>query len=436
VVLISGVLSNPAFPPGGWTRSTFWVVASVAVLTSEAGKSVPANVVVLGGGVGGLVAAVETKKSLGNRADVTLIDRKKHFQFPPSFPWVVTGFREPTQVQHPLGPLRSRGLDVFEAEVIGLDIRGKVVLTTSRSIPFDRLIIALGAEYAPELVPGYSQWAHHMYDLDSAVRMGEAVRSFSQGKILLGIARLPFKCPAAPYEMAFLLDDLYRRRGIRDRVELGLFSPEGNPLPAAGPENGGKVLEMLRERGISYYPKHKVREIGERAVTFEEGVPLTFDLLICVPPHRAPRPVVEAGLTDESGWIPVDPSTLQTKEPDIYAVGDITLVPTPHGYVPFLPKAGVFAHGQAKVVAHNISGEIKGRARPKSWDGQGACFLEVSQDKSAYLKGNFLAEPHPELDLRPPSRVYHTQKILFEKYWMRHWLSGRATPKESRGESR
>ncbi len=381
-----------------------------------------ANIVVLGGGVGGLVAAVETKKSLGDRARVILIDRKKNFQFPPSFPWLVTGFREPAQVQRPLESLRSKGIEVREAEVNGLDVRARVVHTSTGSVPFDQLIIALGAEYDTELVPGYSRWAHHMYDLDSAVRMGEAVRAFSGGKILIGIARLPYKCPAAPYEMAFLLDDLYRQRGMRDRVELGLFSPEGNPLPAAGPENGNRVAEMLRERAISYHPKHKVWEIGERTVSFEEGAPIAFDLLICIPPHRAPKVVVEAGLTDGSGWVPVDPRTLQTKEPGVYAVGDITVVPTPHGYVPSLPKAGVFAHGQAKIVAHNISAEIGGRLHPETWDGKGACFLEVSRGKSAFLKGNFLADPRPDLDFRSPSAVYHMQKILFERYWMHHWF--------------
>ncbi len=380
------------------------------------------NIVVLGGGVGGIVTAVESKKRLGNRANVTLVDRKKQFQFPPSFPWVVMGSREPTQVQRSLASLGSKGIDVRIAEVTGLDLKGKVVRTSASDLPFDHLIIALGAEYAPELVPGFALRAHHMYDLDSAVRMGAAVQSFGGGKVLIGISRLPFKCPAAPYEMAFLLDDLYRRHGIRDRVELTLFTPEGNPLPAAGPENGTKVVEMFRERGITYYPKHKVKEVGEHTVQFEDGASLPFDLLVCVPPHRAPAPVVDAGLTDASGWVPVDAATLRTREPHVYALGDIAFMATPHGYVPFLPKAGVFAHGQAKVVAHNISTEVKGRGRPKAWDGQGACFLEVSERKSAFLKGNFLAAPHPGLTFRPPSAFYHSQKVLFEKYWMHRWF--------------
>lgn len=380
------------------------------------------QIVILGAGVGGLVAANELEDKVGDRASVTLIDRNVRFQFPPSFPWIVMGSRTPDQVEKDVGLLERKGIRVLQDEVMGLDLVGKSVRTAHEQVPYDHLVIALGAGYAHESVPGLLEHAHHMYDLDSAVRLRDVVAGFQGGTVAIGVARLPFKCPAAPYELALLLDDAFRRREIREKVKIEFFTPEGAPLPAAGPENGGKVLAMLQERGIAYHPKRKLKGVGPHSLTFEEGEPLPFDLLICVPPHRAPKPVVDAGLTDASGWVPVDPSTLQTKHPDVFAIGDVTALATPNGYVPLLPKAGVFASGQGKVVAHNLAVKVLGRGRPQTWDGYGACFLEVGKGKSAFMSGNFMAAPRPALELRGPSAIYHTQKVLFEKYWLRHWF--------------
>jgi sulfide:quinone oxidoreductase len=380
------------------------------------------KIVILGAGIGGIVTARELKDRVGNKGDVTLIDRKPRFVFPPSLPWVVTGVRAPQRVERELSALKKHGLTIRQAEVNGLDLERKTVQTTDGLVAYDHLVIALGADLAPETIPGFSAHANHMYDLPSAVRMREAVDAFRGGTLAIGVSRLPFKCPAAPYEMAFLLDDTLRRRGLREKTKIEFFTPEGAPLPAAGPENGAKVTEMLHERGIGYQTKRRVKDVSPGLVTFEEGQPQPFDLLVCVPPHQAPKPVVSAGLTDASGWVPVDPRTLRTRQPEVYAVGDVAAVPTPRGYVPLLPKAGVFARGQASIVANHLAVQILGKGRVKEWDGFGACFLEVARSKSAFMSGNFLASPHPELEFRGPSAIYHTQKVLYEKRWFNHWF--------------
>ncbi|MEM3186426.1 MAG: hypothetical protein QXQ39_07095 [Conexivisphaerales archaeon] len=165
-----------------------------------------------------------------------------------------------------------------------------------------------------------------------------------------------------------------------------------------------------------------MKEIKQNELSFESGETIPFDLLFCVPPHVAPAPVVETGLTNESGWIPVNSGTLETNHQGVYAVGDVTSVSTPNGYVPLLPKAGVFAHGQAEVVANNIAAKIKGKGKMREWDGHGSCFLEVGGGQSAFVKGNFLAAPKPEIEFHMPGRVWHAQKVIFEKYWMGHWF--------------
>lgn len=381
-----------------------------------------AEIVVLGAGIGGIAAARELKDRIREKGNVTLIDRKPRFVFPPSLPWVVTGARAPEKVERDLSGLKKHGLTIRQAVVHALDLARKNVQTTTGSVAYDYLVIALGAELAPDAIPGFMDHAHHMYDLTSAVRMREAVDAFTGGTLAIGVSRLPFKCPAAPYEMALLLDDLFRRRGLRERVRIDFFTPESAPLPAAGPENGAKVRAMFNERGIGYQTQRRVRDVSPGLVTFEEGQPQPYDLLVCVPPHQAPKPLVDAGLTDATGWVPVDPRTLRTNQPDVYALGDAAVVSTPQGYTPLLPKAGVFALGQASAVANNLAVQILGKGRPKEWDGFGACFLEVARSRSAFISGNFLASPHPVVELRGPSAVYHTQKVLYEKHWFSHWF--------------
>lgn len=380
------------------------------------------RILVLGGGVGGLVASDLLKEKLQTEAKVTLIERKKVFQFPPSYPWLMLGLRKPEQVQKDLGLLKKKGIDVVTDEVMAIAPDVKHVKMTKHYLPYDYLIIALGAEYAAETIPGLSQYAHHIYNLESALRFKDTLSNFSGGTIAIGIARTPFKCPAAPYEVALLLDDYFTRKGIREKVKLEFFTPEGMPLPAAGPDIGGKVSELLKSRKIEYHPKVKLMEVRQNELRFEDGSTIAYDLLFCVPPHIAPKPVIDAGLTDETGWIPVNPETLETKHEGVYAVGDVTSLSTPNGYVPYLPKAGVFAHGQAEVVSNNIAFEVKGKGKAKVWDGHGACFLEVGQGKSAFVKGSFTAKPKPELEFHMPNRIWHMQKVLFEKYWMRHWF--------------
>ena len=382
-------------------------------------------VLVLGGGIGGLVASSLLKDRLKEDIDLQLVERKKTFDFPPSYPWLMVGMRRREQVQKNLDLLRKKkGIQVSNDDVLSIDIEGKSVLTKSGGkLPFDYLVIALGAEYSTTAIPGFSEHAQHIYDLESALKFKEAVETFNGGTIAVGISRTPFKCPAAPYEVALLLDDFYKKKGIRDKVKFEFFTPEGIPVPAVGPEIGNKVLDLLKSRGINYHPKLKVKEIKSSEIIFVESEErISYDMLFCVPPHAAPKPVVEAGLTDETGWIPVNPKTLETRHAGIYAIGDVASIATPKGYTPFLPKAGVFAHGQAEVVAHNLSAEITGRGKPREWDGQGACFLEVGKGQSAYVKGTFLAEPKPEIEFHMPGKVWHMEKVAFEKYWMHHWF--------------
>ncbi len=380
------------------------------------------TILILGCGVGGIVAANILNEKLGEQAEVKVVERKKVFQFPPSYPWVMLGKRKPDQIQRDLQAIKKKGIDVVQGEVSSIEPKKQSVKVDSSTLHYDYLIIALGAQYAPEKISGLKETAHHIYDLESALRFQKAIEEFKGGTIAVGISSLPYKCPAAPYETALLLDDYFRKKGLGDRVKIRFFTPEGMPLPAAGPEIGGKAAEFIRSKRIDVKFGVKLKEVIPGEARFEDESVISFDMLFAVPPHRCPPPVEEAGLTDKTGWIPVDPNTMKTSYENVYAVGDVAAVPTPSGFVPYLPKAGVFAHGQAETVANNIAFEIKRKGKQKIWDGSGACFLMVGGGQSAFIKGNWYTKPHPTVQFYSPSRIWYMQRALFEKYWMHHWF--------------
>ncbi len=375
------------------------------------------HILILGGGVGGVALSSLLAKKVKDRARITVVERKDKFEFAPSFPWLMVGARRPEQVQRNFGKLSESGIDIVRDWVTQILPNDHLVKTKESSFQYDHLVVALGAEYDYQSIPGFKS-AHHIYDLESAVRLRDELQRFQGGRVVVGVAMTPFKCPAAPYESALLIDHMLREKHIRDKSSIRFFTPETQPLPSAGPEIGGKILPVLKERGIEWNPKEKLLKVDDGTCVFESGKTLQSDLLFCVPPHKAPESVGAAGLTDQSGWVPVDQRTMESRQKDVYAVGDVTAIGTPHGYGPFLPKAGVFAHGQAETLARNLARKVEGKQSSEKWSGKGSCFLEIGYGKAAYISGNFLAEPRPQLNFKMPSHRWHLGKVLFEKFWL------------------
>ncbi|MBI4298354.1 MAG: NAD(P)/FAD-dependent oxidoreductase, partial [Chloroflexi bacterium] len=236
------------------------------------------------------------------------------------------------------------------------------------------------------------------------------------------VARTPFKCPAAPYEAAMLLDYDLRKRKRRDRVKVAIYTPEPGPMPVAGTEVSAGVRQMLEERDIAYFPRHQIMGVdsSRRTLGFANGVEVRYDFLVYIPPHAAPKVVREAGLLGESGWVPVNRHTMETRFPGVYAIGDVTGIPLAVGMP--LPKAGVFAHREGEAVAKTIAAQVIGRGEAGSFSGEGECFVEVGGGKAGFGRGDFYAEPRPLVKLHKPTRYWHTGKMLFEKDWFRRWF--------------
>ncbi len=377
---------------------------------------------VLGGGVGGLVSAVELRKRLPAADRVVLVDRRQRYLFDPSLLWLMTGLRTPEKITRPLARLRLKGIEVVSGEIEHIDADARRVSVDGQELVGENVIVSLGAEYAPETVPGLAAAGHNFYSLPGAEGLRDALRGFGGGRLVVLTATPAYKCPAAPYEAAMLLEYHCRKRKIRDDVQIDLYAAEPGPMGVAGPEVSAGVRGMVEARQIGYHPEHQVERVDHAAgrIFFTNGAWADFDLLAYVPPHRAPEVVRESGLADETGWIPVDRHSLETGRPHVYAIGDVTTIPLRLGKP--LPKAGVFAHAEALVVATNIARSITGKGRPASFEGRGQCFVETGDGKAAMARGDFYAEPVPQLKLHRAGRRWHAAKILFERNWLRKWF--------------
>jgi sulfide:quinone oxidoreductase len=378
------------------------------------------TVVILGGGTGGLVAARRLRRLLDPADRVVLVDRDPDYRFAPSFLWVMTGTRRPGQVSAQRARLRRAGIEILQAEAREIDLAGRRVKTSEAEIGFDRLVIALGAELDPGALPGFSEAAHNLYTLDGADAAGAALRRFEGGRVAVAVSSLPYKCPAAPYEAAFLTEALLRHRRVQDAT-VDIYTPEPFPMPTAGPVLGDALTGMLAHRGIGLHPNQAIEAIDPQAreLVLAGGGRAGYDLLLGIPAHRPPSAATASGLADGTGFLPADPATLATRAEGVFAIGDVTAIPLAGGK--FLPKAGVFAEAQAKVVSANIAASLAGHRPTAAFDGAGACFVELGDRRAAFATGNFYAPGGPQIHLRRPGPHWHLAKAAFERYWLRRW---------------
>jgi sulfide:quinone oxidoreductase len=392
------------------------------------------TIVVLGGGVGGQVAANTLRRMLPRGHRVVLIEREATHAFAPSFLWVMTGVRSPSQVVRPLRSLLAKGVELVTAPVTRIDAERRTVTAGDSEVAFDYLVIALGAELAFDAIPGLQGTAQTFFSLDGAARLCDELQSFQGGRVAVVVSSLPYKCPGAPHEGAMLIADTLQRRGFAGKFEVHLYTPESQPLPVAGPALGSMVSDLLKEKGITFHPGRVLASVnGEsRRLKFKDGTHEDYDLLVAVPPHRSPAVVRDSGLGNEAGWIPVDRATLKTPHERVFAIGDVTTIGLPGRWRPDvplpLPKAGVFAHAQALAVASRIAHEITGVGSAEDFCAGGYCMLEAGEEMAGFAYGNFYGEPSPQIELRKVGRSWHLGKVLFEKWWLapvglrRHFL--------------
>jgi len=380
------------------------------------------SILILGGGVGGLVTAVELRKKLPKKHRIVLVDRERNHLFAPSLLWLMTGLRTAEAISRPLDLLRQQGIEVVNGEIERIEPAERRVVVNGEALEGDFLVISLGADLASDAIPGLAEAGHSFYTLAGAESFRDVVKNFRSGRIVVLTAAPAYKCPAAPYEAAMLLEYDCRKRRVRDEVQVDLYSAEPAPMGVTGPEFSAGVRQMVEAKGVGYYPGRQVTKVNPatRRLSFAGGEEAGFDLLAYVPPHRAPRVIRDAGLVGENGWVPVDRHTLETRFDRVFAIGDVTGIPLKLGKP--LPKAGTFAHSQAGVVAGNIARAITGKGNAARFDGHGECFIETGDGKAGLGRGDFYAEPTPQVKAYTVGRHWHAGKVLFEKDWLRRWI--------------
>ena len=308
---------------------------------------------ILGGGIGGIVAANVLKKHMGASMQVTVVDREPNHYFAASFPLLMIGEKNPSTITRELKQLRRKKIEVLHSEATKLDLPEHRVTTNQGDLDYDYLVISLGVEYHPETVSGFSEFALNAYDLNDVIKINKRLNNFSSGQIVLFISSSPYKCPPAPYEIMFLLDQFFRSRRFRHKVKLTIVTPDYSPEPLAPPKVGQSVRQMLKEKGIELITEAKVLKVEKNVLILDHGTKIYADLLLGIAPHWTPEVLRNTDLVDSRGYVKVNPLTLETRYPSVYAIGDANAIRLPVMGA-YAPKAGVFAHAQADVVARNI----------------------------------------------------------------------------------
>jgi sulfide:quinone oxidoreductase len=376
------------------------------------------RVLILGGGFGGIAAALRLRQRLQPEHEIVLVDRRAHFTVGFRKTWALVGESTLEVGQRSLADLRRKGIQVIQGAITALDCAARAAEVNGRRIEADALVVALGADLAPDRVPGFQAHAFNLYDSQEIPRAAEALRTFQAGRVVVGIFGVPYKCPPAPYELALLVRGFFNARGVNAAVEV--FTPQPMSLPVLGQAGCDVVEGRLADNGIAFLPNHKATAVEAGEIVFATGR-RPYDLLLGVPPHRCPNVVVQSGLTDGGEWVRVNPRTLETKFPGVYAVGDVVEILMANGKP--LPKAGVFAEAMGEVIAERVAATFAGQAPQAVFAGEGGCYLEVGNGEAMMVQGRFLAEPAPEVTLTEPSRTYLEEKRAFEAERLEKWFA-------------
>jgi sulfide:quinone oxidoreductase len=389
----------------------------------------PAEVVVLGGGVGGTLVANLLDKSLGRDVHVTVVDPTGMHDYQPGYLYVALGQAKGHWLSREERSLLRSGVDLAIEEAIRIHPdAGTVQLARGGSLDWDYLVIATGARLVPDQIPGLAEGSFEFYSLAGAERLGQELRRFRGGRIKVGIAGIPYKCPPAPVEFTFMVDGYLREHDLRARSEVELLSPLNRAFTIESASN--LIQPIMERRGIGLTTFFNVEAVDPSAHVVEslEGEKQEYDLLVLVPPHEGAEVVKASDLGDASGWLPTDRATLNVGEyENVFALGDATDLP--------ISKSGSTAHFEAPVIASRIASLVKGTAPMTNYGGRVMCFLETGDGKATSLRFDYEHPPIPP----KPNRAWHVAKWLFNRLYWETVPQGRlperapfTTPKEVR----
>jgi sulfide:quinone oxidoreductase len=375
------------------------------------------RIVILGGGVGGTLTANLLVKRMRRQiergaVEVVVVDATGRHVYQPGFMYIAMGGERAERLERPESSLLDRRVTLLVGEVERVDeTHQRVTLKDGHEFGYDFLVIASGSRIVPEAIEHFDTEAHHFYTAEAALRLRHALDAFTGGRIVIGIAGMPYKCPPAPLEVAFLIESELRERGLRGKADLHFCSPIGRAFTIESVSE--MATPILERKGIELHTFFNVEAIDpERKVVLSlEGEELEYDLLVLVPPHKGQQFLMDSGLAPApGGWVPTDRHTLEVGgRPNVFALGDATDLP--------LSKAGSTAHFEAPVVAERITAAVMGRApagKHADYEGKVMCFFEIGDGKGTLLQFDYDHPPKPP----KPNQLWHLGKIVFNKtYW-------------------
>ncbi len=380
--------------------------------------SIP-HVLILGGGFGGLAAANEIRNNLSSsQVKITIIDKKDWFMVGFAKLWIIKGTRTFENSIGSLNQLIKKEINFLKEEILQIDLQNKNIKTTTKILSYDFLIIAMGAVLAPEKIQGLTENGMNLYDHNQLTEIHQKIKKMRSGNIAISIMGMPYKCPPAPFEASLLIDSMLRDDGVRDSIQIHFYSPAPITLPAAGSEISEKILSLINSENIIFHDSCKIKSIEKNKMIFQNGEAY-FDLLLAIPPHVAPKVIYESGLAKENGFIPIN-RDCKTSFENVYAVGDVTTLTVIDTMT--VPKAGVFAEGEAIAVAQNIISHIQNKNELSLFDGKGGCFIESGRDTASLIEVDMFSESKPVTKLTESTSKHLDEKLQFEKERLSKWL--------------
>ncbi|MCS7050236.1 MAG: NAD(P)/FAD-dependent oxidoreductase [Thermomicrobium sp.] len=365
------------------------------------------TVVVIGGGPGGVAVARALRRYVASHDRIVVIDRQDEQRLGVTLLLIMRGWRDPEEVTIRPSRVLTGTAEFVVAEVESIDPDARCIETSVGRLSYDALVVATGAEVVPEAIPGLAPAvengvAGHCWTLPGALQLRERLRCFPGGRVLVVVTRLPYKCPPAPYEVALLVRDLARERGMAQSIDVTVVTPEPSPLAVAGPAVGEQLTRILEQHGVTVRTGDQLTAVDarHREALFASGTRELFDLLIAVPPHRAPTVLQTAGVL-HGDWVPAALDSMRTGVEGIWAVGDAAAVRIRDNLM--VPKAAVFAQQQADVAARDIARWFGYDVPAPVVSAFGRCWFVVGHGLAGAIEGDFLAEPRPAVVLHPPS---------------------------------
>ncbi len=397
------------------------------------------RVAIVGGGTAGTMLANRLRRRLPDGWRLTLVEPETDHLYQPGLLFLPFGARDEARMLRPRAGTIA-GVEWLRDRVQAVDPeRRSIVLEREGSIGYDLLVIASGSELRPAetaglLDGGWRRNVHEFYTLEGAQALRAALAAFQGGRLAVNVVEMPIKCPVAPMEFLFLADEFFRRRGIRDRVDLVYVTPLDGAFTK--PVCNRVLGHLIANKGIRLETEFSVGEVDAadgRLVSYDDRE-VGFDLLVTIPTHGGAPFVSASGLGNELGFVPTDPRTLRSKAHDhIFAIGDATDVPA--------SKAGSVAHFQAEVLEENLLRAIAGRSLEDGFDGHANCFIETGFGKALLIDFNYDVEPLPgsfplpvvgPMRLLKETRINHMGKLAFRWIYWNALLPGRPLPVTTR----